>query len=105
MLIALLILNVLILLFGAAVIKGWLKNAFGVALGVILLTGLLLVLRTVFGEKAFWVIWICAGTVLLIAVVWARNSDGPDGPEAILKARVKYAKKKREARRKKEINW
>jgi len=76
MILALLILIVLILLFGAGVVKGWLKNALGAMLGIGLIVALMLTVTSLFGENAFW--WMVYGSgALLLAIVILAHSDIP----------------------------
>ncbi len=63
MIVSLLILIVLILLFGAAAVKGWLANIAGAALGLALLIAAGIWVNTYFGE--YGIIAVCVG--LLIA--------------------------------------
>jgi len=101
MTVILLLLIVLILLFGAGVVKGWLKNALGVVLGIALLTGILLTLVSIFGEDAFWTIWVGGGAFLFAFVIWAKSHVPAESEH---RARVKRAQQQREERRKKGLN-
>ncbi len=95
MTIILLLLIVLILLFGAGVVKGWLRNVFGAVLGISLLASILLTAVSIFGEDAFWTIWVGGGALLFALVVWAKSYD-PAAAEH--KARVKRAQQQRDQR-------
>ncbi len=81
----LLVLIVLILLFGAAVVKGWLMNAMGAVLAI----GLIITITVLFGKGAFWWIFFGGVIVLFIGFIWVRFFD-PD--EAAHKTRIKHAK-------------
>ena len=106
MVIALLILIALILLFGAGVVKGWLRNIVGAAIGITLLAGLMLTVTSLLGEDAFWWIWLGGGTVLFVGSVWARSYDPEKAStDADLKARIKIAQRQRDERRKKGLKW
>lgn len=97
MIVALLVMIALILLFGAGVVQGWLRNLLRAVLGIVLLSAAILVASTILGEDAFIWIWAGGGTLLLIAVLWAR---GYDPAEAEHRARVKRAQQQSEERRK-----
>jgi len=73
MAIALLVLIVLILLFGAGVVKGWLANLLGVAIGVALTIALILTVVSLFGREAFLWLVVGGGGMLLLASIWARS--------------------------------
>lgn len=102
MVVALLFLIVLILLFGAGVVRGLLRNMFGALWGMVLLAALMFTIIGIFGEEAWTWIWLGGGTLLLIAVLWARQYNPA---EAEHRARVKRAQQQREERRKKGLKW
>lgn len=73
MIVALLVLIVLILLFGAGVVKGWLSNALGLVLGGGAIILALVWVGSFFGEHgAFWIFMIVGG-LLFIGSIWARS--------------------------------
>lgn len=71
---ALLILIVLILVFGAGVVRGWLANLLGLAIGCLLLGGLIIFLVEIFGRDGFQALLLGGGSILLVASIWARAS-------------------------------
>lgn len=72
MIIALLSLIALILLFGASVVKGWIKNAAAVVCASTLIVLAVLWVGSFFGENGFLYVWLGLGTLLFIASIWAR---------------------------------
>jgi len=106
MIIILLLLIVLILLFGAGIVKGWLKNALGAVLGIGLFAGLMITIVAVFGEDAFWWVW-GGGAALFILIGLLVQQYDPEKAwrDRDLKARIKRAQKQREERRKKGLKW
>lgn len=69
MIVALLILIVFILLFGAGVVKGFLANAAAIGGGAIILLGLLLWVGSFFGENGFmYVIFAVMGLLLVLVI-------------------------------------
>lgn len=71
----LLFLIVLILLFGAGVVKGWLLNAIGAILGLCLVIGIILWICSIFslGDGGFMVIFMVGGLLLALGAAWARG--------------------------------
>lgn len=70
MIVALLILIVLILLFGAGVVKGWLANALGVGCGGLAILVALIWLGSFFGENGFqYILWTIVGVMLLLVAI------------------------------------
>jgi hypothetical protein len=70
MIVALLIVIILILLFGAGVVKGWLANVVGFGCGGLLVLAALLWLGSFFGENGFaYVMGGIGGSMLLLALV------------------------------------
>lgn len=102
MVIVLLVLIFLILLFGAAVVRGWLRNLLGALLGCTLLAAAIMAIVSLLGEGSFVWVWSGGGVLLLLAVLWARQFDPA---EAEHKARVKRAQAQREERRQNGIKW
>ena len=102
MVIALLVLIALILLFGAAVVRGWLRNVLGALVGCMLLAAAIMVAISLMGEGSFVWIWIGGGLALFVAALWARHFDPA---EAEHKARVKRAQMQREERRRNGLKW
>jgi hypothetical protein len=74
--VSLLILVVLILLFGAATLKGWLANVIGAAFGLALLIAAGIWVNTYFGD--YGLVFVCIALLLLLAGAWAYvKSDLP----------------------------
>lgn len=70
MIVALLVLIVLILLFGAGVVKGWIANAVTLGCGGLAIVAALLWLGSFFGENGVqYVLWTVIGIMLLLALV------------------------------------
>ena len=81
MIAALLILIVFILLFGAAVVKGWLANAAAGMVGFVILVGLVLRVGSFFGENGpAYVIFGGMGLLFVLAIV-AKAAE-PTAPPA-----------------------
>ena len=98
----LLVLIVLILLFGAGTVKGWIKGAALWLCGAGLAVAIAMWVVANFGEDAFlWLIFGFGG-ILIVGAIWARSYD-PD--EAEHRKRVKNAKKARDERRANEVRW
>lgn len=91
MVIAILFLIALILLFGAGVVKGWLANALGVIFGIGLLTFALFLLTKLFGEDAFWTIWVVGGGIFIAVGLWAQSYN----PEEAERNRLRKSEQKR----------
>lgn len=69
MIVALLVVIVLILLFGAGVVKGWLANGIGMGCGFLALVAAVLWLGSFFGENGVeYVFWGFLGFLLLLAI-------------------------------------
>ena len=79
MIVALLVLVVLILLFGAGVVKGWLSNIVGFGCGGFLILVALLWLGSFFGDNGVTYIMYAVGAFLLALVVVGLivQSDSP----------------------------
>jgi len=80
--IALLVLIVLILLFGAGVVKGWLANLLGAVLGFAVLAALIVTIESQLGEEAFlYVLWAIGGFFMALwfasKVIEARSARLP----------------------------
>ena len=82
MIVALLVLIVLILLFGAGVVKGWIANLATMGCGFIAICLALAWLGSFFGENGFmYVLFALGGIMLLLAVVaHILNSETPAAP-------------------------
>ncbi|MDV3455873.1 hypothetical protein RZN05_02670 [Sphingomonas sp. HF-S4] len=78
MIIALLILIIAIMLFGAGFVKGWLKNVIGMIGGFVVMAGLAIWVGSFFGEDGpIWVIMIGMGLLFVLAI-WVRSTEpGP----------------------------
>lgn len=96
MIIFLLILIVLILLFGAGVVKGWIKGLLTFVLGGVLAVALLVWLANILGEDGAMIALGIGALALAGLSVWAR-SDDPSEREH--KARIKRAQEQRRKRR------
>jgi hypothetical protein len=81
MIVALLVLIVLILLFGAGVVKGWLANVAGLGCGGLVILVALLWLDSFFGENGVIYIVYGVGAVLALLVV-AKLAMAPGKPAA-----------------------
>lgn len=77
MVIGLLILIVLILLFGAGVVKGWLANILGAILGLVLAAGALIWLASTFGEDGAVIALLTAAALVIGLGLWARSGSPP----------------------------
>jgi hypothetical protein len=90
MTVALLLLIVLILLFGAGVVKGWLANLAGVGCAAIVILAALLWLGSFFGENGpAYILYgiLAAFSVLLLIGLAVRNGeDGPQTPSIVVDA-------------------
>ncbi|HEY0113058.1 MAG TPA: hypothetical protein VGB59_07870 [Allosphingosinicella sp.] len=70
MIVALLVVIVLILLFGAAAVKGWIANVVGFACGGVAILIALLWLGSFFGQDGVrYVLWTTMGLMLLLALL------------------------------------
>jgi len=72
MIVALLVLVVLILLFGAGVVKGWIANAAGLGCGFIILIAMILWIGSFFGEDGPVYVIIGSGILLTALAFWAQ---------------------------------
>jgi hypothetical protein len=90
MTVALLILIVFILLFGAGVVKGWLANVMGYGLGGAILVVLLAYLGSFLGE--YGVLWVLAIAAALLVLAVAL--------EDVLLKRARQTKQKEQEQRK-----
>ncbi len=99
---ALLGLIVLILLFGAAAIRGWIVGIFLWIVAAILLAVVAGVLNSIFGKDGLLYGLVFAGVAVAALGIWATMSDPR---EAEHRNRVKLAKKQRDERRAKGIKW
>lgn len=77
MIVGLLILIVLILLFGAGVVKGWLKNALGLVLGLLIAAGALTWLAATLGEDGAMIALLVGGAVLIGLGIWVKTRLPP----------------------------
>ena len=85
MIVALLVLIVLILLFGAGVVKGWLANAATMGCGFIAIILALMWAGSFFGENGFrYVLLVLGGILLLLALLAAvfKEQASADPPAA-----------------------
>jgi len=74
MIVALLVIIVVILLFGAGVVKGWLANVFGAILGFAVFVGSILWIGSFLGENgAETVIYWLAGIAFVVAIMAGIN--------------------------------
>lgn len=71
MVVALLVLIVLILLFGAGVVKGWIANAATMGCGFVAICLALIWLGSFFGENGFLYVLLAIGGILLLLGVLA----------------------------------
>ena len=98
----LLILIVLILLFGAGAVKGWIRGALIWILGACLAAAAIAWITTTFGEDAFLWLLLGGGGILIVGAVWARSYDPK---EAEHKVRIKRAQEQRRKRREEGKKW
>lgn len=77
MIVALLILIVLILLFGAAAIKGWIKSALGLGIGLILAAVVILWITSLLGEDGFLYL---LGALFVLSLVLIATKEYVDRP-------------------------
>lgn len=75
MVFALLMLIVMILLFGAGVVRGWLTNLFGLVLGFILLAALIVFAVKIFGADDFHWLLLGGGGLLLALTILAKSAS------------------------------
>lgn len=75
MIIALLVLIVFILLFGAAAVKGWLKSTATMILGFVILVGLVLWLGSFFGGDGPMYVILGGGGLLLVLAMWVKSTE------------------------------
>lgn len=79
MIVALLILIVLILLFGAAAVKGWIGAILVTLVAGVILIATLTLASAEFGKDSVYVVLFGGGILLLVGSMWARgNFDRPD---------------------------
>ena len=71
----LLVVIILIWLFGAGVVKGWMQGALALALGLILLCAFAILIAEAFGQTAFWVLFFGVGMLLLVGSLCARSQE------------------------------
>lgn len=67
MIVALLVLIVLILLFGAAAVKGWIKSTVAYVLGFTAIVTVIIWLSSFFGENGF--LWVMGGLFVLVVAI------------------------------------
>lgn len=92
MIVALLVLIVLILLFGAGVVKGWIANAVTLGCGGLAIMAALLWLGSFFGENGVqYVLWTVIGIMLLLALVGMALDPNKPAATHSRPARVKPA--------------
>lgn len=77
MIVALLILIVLILLFGAAAVKGWISSILIKGMIGILIVGVLTVLQVKFGKDAIFFALFGIAILLAILGLWAQSTTEP----------------------------
>lgn len=84
MIIALLILIIFILLFGAAAVKGWIVNAGMMIVGFLILVGLVIWVGSFFGEEGPTYVIIGGGAFLTALAFWVQRppANKPRVPEA-----------------------
>ena len=102
MIVALLILIILVLLFGAGAVKGWIRGVLFWMIGAVLAAAIIVWIISNFGEDAFLWLVFGVGGILLVGSIWARSFDPT---EAEHKERIKNAKKARDERRANGIRW
>jgi len=100
--IALLALIVLILLFGAAAVKGWIRGIVLWFLGGALFVIVFAWLASVWGEDAVFIGLGIFAVILLGLGIWARAYDPK---EAAHRERIKRAQEQREQRKKEGKSW
>ena len=102
MIIALLGRVILNLLFGAAAVRGWIAGIFLWIVGSILLAVIIGSLNYIFGKIGFFYGLVFVGVAVAALGIWANLYDEK---ATVHKTRVKLAKKQRDERRDKGINW
>lgn len=81
MIVALLVLIILILLFGAGVVKGWIANVFTMGCGFIAICLALIWLGSVFGENGFmYVVFAIGGIALALGIIGKIMEASPPAP-------------------------
>lgn len=81
MIVALLVLIVLILLFGAGVVKGWIANAATMGCGFIAICLALIWLGSFFGENGFmYVVFAIGGIALVLGIIGKIMEASPPAP-------------------------
>ncbi len=94
MVVALRILIVLILLFGAAAVKGWIKSAAVGILGFVAICAVLIWLGSFFGENGvMYVLFGLSGGMVLLGIIAA--FIGNETPEEEQKRRAYLARKRK----------
>lgn len=85
MIVALLVLIVLILLFGAGIVKGWIANAVTMGCGFITICLALIWLGSFFGENGFLYVLLAIGGIMLLLAAFAVifNDHAPPEPSKI----------------------
>jgi hypothetical protein len=79
--VALLVLIVLILLFGAGVVKGWIANVVGYGCGGLAILAALLWVGSFFGEHGFmYVVYGILGLLLVLGLLGKALEDWPSKP-------------------------
>jgi len=104
MIIALLILIIFILLFGAAAVKGWIFNAATILVGFVILVGLVIWVGSFFGDDGPMYVIIGGGTLLTILAFWvqrppATKQSGVEAKSADPKVRFHSRAPSREERK------
>lgn len=92
MIVALLVLIVLILLFGAGVVKGWIANAVTMGCGFIALCLALIWLGSFFGENGFLYVLLAIGGIMLLLAALAAifNDQVPTQPPIVPRSPVSF---------------
>jgi hypothetical protein len=81
MIVALLVLIVLILLFGAGVVKGWIANVATMGCGFIAICPALIWLGSFFGENGFmYVLFTIGGIALVLGIIGKTMEASPPAP-------------------------
>ena len=100
--IGLLVLIILILLFGAAAVKGWIRGAMLLLIGGTLFVTIFVWLASAWGQDIVFVGLGIFAVVLLGLSIWARSYDPK---EAAHRERIKRAQEQREQRKREGKNW
>lgn len=85
MTVGLLILIVLILLFGAGVVTGWLANIIGAVIGSVLLVALSVTIISLFGEDVFWLLLGGVAVLFLALHIYVDATKYTPPPRVALK--------------------